>query len=55
MHRSCVFSKLLALTSVIKEPPDVDGALALLLLELLTSVQQPLIRHIQGNRGAPLL
>lgn len=49
------FSKLPPLTSVIKEPPDVDGALPLLLLELLTGVQEPLIRHVQGNRRAPLL
>lgn len=54
-RRKHTFSKPFTLTSVIKEPPHVDRALSLFLLELLTGVQQSLIGHVQGNRRAPLI
>lgn len=43
------------LTSIIKQPPHVHRPLPLLILELLTGLQQPLVGHVQRNSRALLV
>lgn len=38
-------------TSIIKQPPDVDGSFALFLLKLLAALQQPLLRRAERRLG----
>lgn len=43
--------RVTAPTSVVKQPPDVDGSFALFLLKLLAALQQPLLSGTEGRPG----